>query len=32
MKYGFMGSFVRLAFAKTAFSYLEQQLPSLDMN
>ena len=31
MKYGFMGSFVRLAFAKTAFSYLEQQLPSLDM-
>lgn len=31
MKYGFMGSFVKLAFAKTAFSYLEQQLPSLDM-
>ena len=31
MKYGFMGSFVKLAFAKTAFSYLEQQLPGLDM-
>ena len=31
MKYGFMGAFVKLAFAKTAFSYLEQQLPNLDM-
>ena len=26
-----MGAFVKLAFAKTAFSYLEQQLPNLDM-
>ena len=26
-----MGAFVKLAFAKTAFSYLEQQLPGLDM-
>jgi len=31
MKYGVMGSFVKLAFAKTAFDYLEEQLPGLDM-
>ena len=31
MKYGVMGPFVKLAFAKTAFGYLEEQLPDLDM-
>jgi len=31
MKYGFIGSFVKLAFAKTAFSYLGQHLPNVDM-
>ena len=30
MKYGAMGSFVKLAFAKTAFGYLEERLPNLD--
>ena len=31
MKYGLMGPFVKLAFAKTAFGYLGEQLPDLDM-
>ena len=31
MKYGIMGSFVRLAFSKTAFDYLAQQIPGLDL-
>ena len=31
MKYGIMGSFVKLAFAGTAFGYLEQAMPDLDM-
>ena len=31
MKYGVMGSFVKLAFAKTTFGYLEERLPELDM-
>lgn len=31
MKYGVMGSFVKLAFANTVFDYLERRLPDLDM-
>ena len=31
MKYGVMGSFVKLAFTKTTFGYLEERLPELDM-
>ena len=31
MKFGAMGSFVKFAFAKTSFDYLEKRLPSLDM-
>ena len=31
MKYGFMGSFIKLAFGKTSFAYIGKQLPSLDM-
>lgn len=31
MKYGVMGSFVKLAFANTVFGYLEKRLPDLDM-
>ena len=32
MKYGIIGSFVRLAFAKTAFDYIERQFPDLDLS
>ena len=32
MKYGIMGSFVKLAFAGTAFGYLEREMPDLDMS
>ena len=31
MKYGITGSFIKLAFAKTAFAYLEEAIPGLDM-
>ena len=31
MKYGILGSFIKLAFAKTAFSYMENAIPELDM-
>ena len=30
MKYGIMGGFIRLAFAKTAFDYIEKELPEID--
>ena len=32
MKYGLIGSFIKLAFAKTAFAYLEKAIPELDMD
>ena len=31
MKYGITGGFVRFAFAKTAFGYIEKELPEIDM-
>ena len=31
MKYGIIGGFVRFAFAKTAFGYIEKELPEIDM-
>lgn len=31
MKYGLMGSFVRIAFAKTAFDFIEKEMPETDM-
>ena len=31
MKYGILGGFIKLAFAKTAFAYVEKALPELDM-
>ena len=31
MKYGIMGGFIRLAFAKTAFDYIEKEIPEMDM-
>ncbi|MBR0142669.1 MAG: L-2-amino-thiazoline-4-carboxylic acid hydrolase [Clostridia bacterium] len=31
MKYGIMGGFTRFAFAKTAFGYIEKELPEIDM-
>jgi type I restriction enzyme S subunit len=31
MKYGFIGGFVKFAFAKTAFDYIEKEIPALDM-
>ena len=31
MKYGMIGGFVKLAFAKTAFDYIEKELPGIDM-
>ena len=31
MKYGILGGFIRLAFAKTAFAYVEKTLPAPDM-
>ncbi len=31
MKYGVMGGFVRFTFAKTAFDYIEKELPEIDM-
>ena len=32
MKYGLIGGFIKLAFAKTAFAYLEKAIPELDMD
>ena len=32
MKYGILGGFIRLAFAKTAFAYMEEAVPELDMD
>ena len=31
MKYGILGSFVKFAFAKSAFGYMEKELPEIDM-
>ena len=31
MKYGIMGGFIKFAFAKTAFGYMEKELPEIDM-
>ena len=31
MKYGIMGGFIKLAFAKTAFDYIEKEIPEMDM-
>ena len=32
MKYGILGGFIKLAFAKTAFAYMEKAIPELDMD
>ena len=31
MKYGLTGAFIKFAFAKTAFSYIEKTVPEMDM-
>ena len=31
MRYGFLGGFIKFAFAKTAFSYIEKEIPEMDM-
>ena len=31
MKYGIMGGFIKLAFAKTAYDYIEKEIPEMDM-
>ena len=31
MKYGFLGGFIRFAFAKTAFGYIEKEIPEIDL-
>ena len=31
MKYGVVGVFIKFAFAKTAFSYIEKTVPEMDM-
>ena len=31
MKYGIIGGFIKFAFAKTAFEYIEKELPEIDM-
>ncbi len=31
MKYGIMGGFIKYAFAKTAFEYIEKELPEIDL-
>ena len=31
MKYGIVGGFIRSAFSKTAFGYIEKELPEIDM-
>lgn len=30
MKYGFLGGFIKFAFAKTAFEYIEKEIPEID--
>lgn len=31
MKYGMIGGFIKFAFAKTAFDYIEKEIPGIDM-
>jgi hypothetical protein len=31
MKYGFLGAFIKFAFAKTAFGYIEKEMPEIDL-
>ena len=31
MKYGIMGGFIKFAFAKTAFDYIEKEIPEINM-
>jgi|GEM_PF-3897482 len=31
MKYGIIGAFIKFAFAKTAFGYLEKEMPEIDL-
>ena len=31
MKYGLIGAFIKFAFAKTSFSYIEKAIPEMDM-
>ena len=31
MKYGITGGFIRFAFAKTAFGYIEKEIPEIDL-
>ena len=31
MKYGILGGFIKLAFSKTAFAYMEKAIPELDI-
>ena len=31
MKYGMMGGFIKIAFAKTAFDYIKKEIPEMDM-
>ena len=31
MKYGFLGAFIKFAFGKTAFGFMEKEVPVLDM-
>jgi hypothetical protein len=31
MKYGIIGAFIKLAFAKTAFEYIEKEIPGIDL-
>ncbi len=32
MKYGIIGGFIKFAFAKTAFDYIEKEIPDIDMS
>ena len=31
MKYGMIGRFIKFAFAKTTFDYIENEIPEIDM-
>ena len=31
MKHGIIGAFIKLAFAKTAFRYIEKEIPEIDL-
>lgn len=31
MKYGMIGRFIKFAFAKTTFDYIEKEIPEIDM-